>query len=1669
MKYLVAFVICLVSIQQLNAQSLSLLNIDTSNFPSMKAKFLAFDANWNQKQPTISQLSLLENDIDRIITGVNCPITKPPSAVSITMSFDVSTSMDKTLEFAKETATELCNVIVIPTSEFAVHTSDEKPLLVQDFTTDRNKILSIIPTIEVTGGNNFIEHLLNSFTGLLQVAKYGKNKKVAVIFTDAWWFALSDQQLQACKDICEHYNIQFIAVIYSSPGVEPNGIKKSLQELATSTGGYLYDGITSKQAAKNVASKIQTAAQGDVDYCEITWESGANCGSVIARTNVELTWNRTRSLSNYMPPASSFVSLDVTPNFIAFGKIPPSSPKDTTITLKAINSDLTITGIKLKYGSPIYTVVNTTFPLSIPQNTSKQITLHCAPNDSALSYAAFEIITTVCSADLSASSGFIGKKNKNPTLRLVKPNGGEKFVVGSDTLISWEGIAPSDTVTLKYSKDNGINWTKITDSASGLNYRWTTISKPTSDQCLVSVIQGVSDIIPKIEWQKIFGGSKNDYATSIQQTNDNGYIVAGYSESKDGNVISNKGGRDYWILKLSVLGAMEWQKTYGGSGNDEATSIQQTNDGGYIVVGYSSSSDGDVIGNKGSSDYWVVKLSKIGAIEWQKTFGGNGDDIALSVRQTNDGGYIVVGWSDSKIGDMSPNKGNADYWIVKLSSKGVMEWEKICGGSSNDYAASIQQTKDGGYIIAGYTYSADGNISVNKGFYDSWIVKLSGQGAIEWQKTYGGSDNDYAASIQQTQDGGYIVAGWSDSKGGDVIGNKGSDDYWILKLNPTGTIEWQKTYGGSSTDRAKSIQQTYDGGYIIAGYTYSIDKDISGNNGGNDFWILKLSAKGIIQWQKILGGSNGDYAVSVCQTNEAGYIIAGWSDSKDGISTGNKGGTDALILKLSPEGEILQEDQSDAVFSIVAPEAQSRDIDLKQCLVGSSKDSLIVDFVSNIGTYKLRTDSIYFRGQDATAFRLSSGIPPYIVEPTISNPAEITFIPHKVGKHTAEVVIITQSDTLVQKIIGEGIAPILQVLNNLIDFGIADVGAKKDTLNAVTIKNIGSSLLTITSTHHAGPNVVDYTTIAGGGSFTLNPGDSAFMDIRFAPSGVGRTSGRLLFDYDAIGSPATVQLFGEGVKRGAQILAAGISIPPFACEKEKVDTMQLRNIGIDTLFVYSATIGGIHPTDFQFITPFSPVTILPDSTLLLPVKFVPTSLGNRTATIELRSNSIIDSILTLSLSGIKESADFSATIPSIDIGILCPNEIKDTTIILTNIGTVRNTLHIQSPTLTVSTSKVNLGIAEKQSLSIRYIGPAIEGTIDEILTITDSICGVRQDIRLVGTIKRTKIISQTVADFGSVAGGSATLDVFAVNKDIRPIIIESPKGITLPFTLDALFPPAGSLLAPNDTVKARIRFDAISNAQIIGYLNWSVILPCPSMDSTELRAQGVRPDTARSIVSVQNITAQAGEKVNIILKLQQQSGLQLAGAPTDWYARIHYNKTILFNEQSNNLCAGTDDSCVLELSGKYDPKSNILISIPCVATLGNTDNATITIDKFRWTNSAIITETQTQNGTIHLTGICDEGGVRLFIPANTSTSLTTRPNPIQNTLQIQYGLREPLTVTLELMNMTGQVVQTLVKNQQQVAGQYILMNDMSLLGNGVYQLRLVTEVETLTTRVDVVK
>jgi len=423
---------------------------------------------------------------------------------------------------------------------------------------------------------------------------------------------------------------------------------------------------------------------------------------------------------------------------------------------------------------------------------------------------------------------------------------------------------------------------------------------------------------PAVEWQKCFGGGQSDNAQSIEHTNDGGYIIAGSAASTDGDLSGSHGLEDFWVIKTNASGTIQWQKSIGGGLVDRASVVHQTLDGGYIVAGSTYSHDGQVTANHDGMDYWVVKLDAAGNILWQKTYGGSANDFLYALQITNDGGYIAAGSTGSSDGDLNGNNGARDYWIVKLNPSGTIQWQKNYGGSSDDEAYTVQPTTDGGYIVAGYTLSNDGDVTSNHGQKDYWIIKLTNSGNLQWQKCFGSSADDQVSALQQTADGGFVASGYSGGADGDVTANHGNNDYWIVKLNAGGNLQWQKSFGGSSNDQAYAIQSTPDGGFIAAGFAQSDDGDVTCHVQGEDYWVVKMSSTGNLDWQKDIGGNATDAAYSIESSPDGGFLLAGFTSSPEingyhpdeGSVTG-----DYWIIKLS--GTILV--PTNPVISINTP------------------------------------------------------------------------------------------------------------------------------------------------------------------------------------------------------------------------------------------------------------------------------------------------------------------------------------------------------------------------------------------------------------------------------------------------------------------------------------------------------------------------------------------------------------------------------------------------------------------------------------------------------------------------------------------------------------------------------------------------------------------------------
>ncbi len=440
-----------------------------------------------------------------------------------------------------------------------------------------------------------------------------------------------------------------------------------------------------------------------------------------------------------------------------------------------------------------------------------------------------------------------------------------------------------------------------------------------------------------ILWEKSYGGKNADYLFDAQPTADNGFILAGSSLSgKTGTkTASNNGDLDYWVWKMDANGKLDWQKSLGGSGFDLLQSIKGTRDGGFILAGTSSSNQGmdKQLDSKGLSDFWVVKLDAKGQEQWQQTIGGSGQEDLLTVIPTRDGGYLLGGSSSSAKTVISATttlktqstakedltlktestRGSMDYWIVKLDSKGNVMWQKTYGGRYSDLLRSLEQTKDGGFILGGYSNSpkSGDKTAASIGIGDYWVIKTDELGAIEWQNTYGGTGDNQLYVVHQTADEGFIVGGNTNSpgtltaKGGSV---QSGSDFWLLRLDSKGEVVWSETYNYGKSDILTSLVENSDHSFLVGGYAQSERATMAkgliqkGATGINDYIALKVNEKGEAVWEKIVGSGGEDILRKLISTRDGGYLLAGTSNaSSSGDKSTTLGSNDFWVVKLKDQ------------------------------------------------------------------------------------------------------------------------------------------------------------------------------------------------------------------------------------------------------------------------------------------------------------------------------------------------------------------------------------------------------------------------------------------------------------------------------------------------------------------------------------------------------------------------------------------------------------------------------------------------------------------------------------------------------------------------------------------------------------------------------------------------
>ena len=1025
------------------SQSLSVFNIDASQFPNVKANFYAFDSTGNQiLNLSPSNFSIFENGISRKVTNISCPEPQPQKAISSVLVFDMSGSMHEEpprIGSAKKAANAWVDGLPLGKSECALVSFSDNSYVVHDFTTNMQLLKNSIEQFVPTNGTNYNQALLDAPCGGLQVANLGKHKKVVVFLTDGQPNFPPDVSGIIDFALKNRITIYAVTLDMSAP--------QCIKEITKQTGGTYFENITTQNEAEATYIKLLGMAQGG-EPCEIEWESKYSCQE--GETDIKITQKPLNIFTNikYPLPNITLAGLEISPRNLSFKNIKPGFKKDAVIKVTARNADYNFSNIVCTNSA--FTIEPTNFQLS--NGKSKDLVVSFAPTDSGFASAKFSFESNLCPVDYYVNGGFIGKKPKKPSLKVLTPNGNEKYIAGNDTLITWEGVADSDFVKLDYTIDNGATWNNITDTARGLKYIWENIPKPGSDLCKI-----------RVKEQKV-----------IQQIGKPGKLQYTFNH------------------KLSVYSA-EW------SPDDSriATASQDTT-----------------------------------AIIWDAVTGKK-----LNVLTGHKAGVRVVRWSPegSRLATLSDDET-------------LIIWDAVTGVKQNLIKGYNNEMDD-------FAWSPDGScisISSNNGSTVVWdaitgaqlkilVTTLNSNKQVSWSPD--------GSKIATTQNGNFVLI-W-DTKSWEIIDT-------LKNCVSDGTVSWCPD--GKSIMSFRGDATIWDGNtgdflYKIKNVNYAIWSPSGGQILVNGNTIYDVASRKIT---KMLGSPSGNEAstawspncrliasvnsndesiwITNVETGESIYKFMGhkseiydinWSSDGSRIVSAGRDWS-AKVWIADTVTYQLQEDQSDLFFSILVPKAIANDIDMKKCLLGSAKDSLLNCYIGNIGYCPVGIDSIYFSGGDANSFNVVSGVPKYSIDQGSSKTIEVRFIPNRIGIHDATINIITQSDTLVQNIQGEGVLPQIEVLSGFLDFGEVELGSEKIIKDTVLIKNISNNPITINDVVQLGPDKKQFEIINGGNSFVLQPNESRPLTIKFKPIYSGRTSGQLGFEYSGLGSPATVDIFGNG-------------------------------------------------------------------------------------------------------------------------------------------------------------------------------------------------------------------------------------------------------------------------------------------------------------------------------------------------------------------------------------------------------------------------------------------------------------------------------------------------------------------------------------------------------------
>jgi WD40 repeat protein len=1586
------------------SQTLQVFDVDAQSFPAMKAKFYAFVASGKEiTYLSPSDFHLTENGLQRTVTNVSCPAIKPPNLISSVLTIDVSGSMSGTgLNIAKVAAKAWVQSLPLGASDCAVSSFDNNNYINQDFTTDRTKLISAIDNLKTQGGTDYNFGLLNPLAGSLVISKTGKHKKVIVFLTDGQ----PNSEPQVAQIIAEANSQN--CVIYSV--VLKMSCPQCLKDISGQTGGQWFENVNTEEDAKKVYEQILITAQGE-EPCSLEWQSDVSCQPqqtdiVITVSSLNLT-----AKTSYIPPVSSIARLEFSPPYIIFQDVPPGGKKCHLIKITAINADFNIT--KITCSNPAFTVNRKSF--SLPKGQSTNISVCFAPLDSGYVFTKITFENNYCPAEVYISGGWPGKAPKKPTLKLTKPNGGEIFVAGTDTLITWEGISETDTVQLEYTTDNGNSWNQITNKATGLKYLWKNIPKPASNQCKVRVIQSTNnDSTNKPGTLEFTLGGHNGCINDVSYSPNGRYIV---TASNDRTAIIWDAVNGVMIRKLSghtncVLKA-KWSPDgtrIATASSDETAIIWDANTGKRLNIlnGQNSyvtnliwSPNGNFIATEGNLDYTVIVWdaihgTKINSFEDNYSsddFSWSRDSRRIAIGGKNYEGAII--WdviTGTKL--LTFDGHNNMIWNLSWSPDG----NRLATASIDSFAI-IWDVKTGAiiHILKGsaglyhISWSPDGS-KVATSSRDS--------NAIIWDVITGAKIcnlngiNSYLSEVKWSPDGS-LVATVGNNKTADIwdintggkIHNLIGHESWINNINWSPDGKYVVT---ASWDSSSIIWDANTGAIIhtLRGHSNFVD-DINWSPDGSSVATASRD-KTVIIWNAYTGSN-----LKILKGHTERVYAISWSPDGKLVATASKDKT--AIIWNSVTGEIIY------------------------TLIGHSGD---VDDISwspdgkKVATASYDNTAIIWDVQTGTILQTLTGHKEYVYNVCWSPDGKLVATACNDG---SSIIWDVATGNNIHKLAGD-----FDSYYNRVSWSPNGKQLASIDYNArIWDVNKGLKLLTLNENNY--------------GDVTFN--DWSPDGSRLATAG----NDKLGIIWDVSNGKVLKTLKGH---------TAFLDYISWSPEAIRIATSSGDKSGI----IWDAMSGSIFYKLNGHTDDVNKIKWNPEGSR------VATSSWDKTAKIWFVGNSPLQ---------LDESDTvFSIVAPQaqaidIDMKQCLVGSGKDSVVtgFISNIGTYK--LRVDSIYFSGADSnafklvsglpKYEIEAGSIKQAEFRFV-PNRVGVHNATINIITQSDTLKQSIRGEGVQPGLEILTK-ILDFGKVdLGDEKIFEDTALIKNISgsPITINDVVQLGPDLTQFEIVGGGGSFtLQPGDIKKLSVKFKPVFGGRTSGQLGFEYNgVGSPAI--VQLFGIGIG-----GLVYITSDSAYAGEIRILKLMLSNIKPEGIASIAPNFEATIRFQSSILSPINCSN-CSIVNDSVYMNLKGLIG-SSLELARIHVLAALGNVQITTVDIVGINLVDNAgniVDYNFETASGLFKLLGICTEGGLRLIEFGQKIQLFDCKPNPANDKVQFDFTTIEDGHTELFISDMLGNKLMKVFDSE--IHGKYSIEADLSLLYNGVYAYTLQTPTKRLS-------